>query len=211
MEWSVAFYQDGVYDKALSQSFARRVDDNSYQYFDFSYGNKRIVIHKQDQYENPDHNERWKRCLHMQSLAGKRILDLGANWGFWSLQCLALGAGSVTLIESDGLEIADFLLKHFGLRDKAELIVTDVRKFMPEGRYDLSLVLRLLHFLNKTDRNQLLKRVFAASQIAIINPVEPYLLPSLRSWKVRFQTYNMDNHYLSTAKMFFGTNMGASA
>jgi tRNA (mo5U34)-methyltransferase len=85
------------------------------------------------------------------TLAGNRILDVGCNAGFWSLQAKRLGASSVLGIDSseDDISQARFVAQLTGIRDLEYQTVNayDIAKDAL-GDFDITFFLGLLYHLD---------------------------------------------------------------
>jgi 2-polyprenyl-3-methyl-5-hydroxy-6-metoxy-1,4-benzoquinol methylase len=82
------------------------------------------------------------------SLAGKRILDLGCNAGFWSLNAVRAGCDYVLGIDGRQMHVdqANFVLEVEEVeRDKYDFVAGDLFKldFREYGRFDIVLCLGL--------------------------------------------------------------------
>lgn len=116
------------------------------------------------------------------TLAGKRILDLGCNSGFWSLQCALLGA-DVTGVDArpELIAQADLLKDITGVRT-ATFQVMDFWSISPEalgGKFDIVLNLGLLYHLAEPVAALRLTRALAREHILLdtaLHPVEDHLL-----------------------------------
>jgi SAM-dependent methyltransferase len=87
--------------------------------------------------------------LDISDLAGKRVLDVGANDGFFTIAALLAGAGQVTAINTaDWLTYPENLL--FGCKQwnvAPEVIVGDFQTHPFDGSYDVILFLGVLYHL----------------------------------------------------------------
>jgi 2-polyprenyl-3-methyl-5-hydroxy-6-metoxy-1,4-benzoquinol methylase len=89
---------------------------------------------------------------YLGSLAGKRVLDIACNSGFWSIQCALLGADVVGFDARPELIDAANALKRITGAERAEFRVLDFWQMTPEalgGRFDVVLNLGLLYHLPK--------------------------------------------------------------
>jgi 2-polyprenyl-3-methyl-5-hydroxy-6-metoxy-1,4-benzoquinol methylase len=89
---------------------------------------------------------RWARlqpCF--PDVRGRRVLDLGMNAGYFSLQCTRLGASRVVGVDSSSLACAQarFVRDIFGAT-QMEIIEADVTDAPPED-FDMCLLLAVLH------------------------------------------------------------------
>jgi len=205
LEWSVKFLENGKENEELNNAFGPVAGFNSYQYFDLSYNNKRVIIEKKDDYNNPNHNIRWESCLKNLSVSlfkGASILDLGANGGFWSLKSRMLGADKLTLVDSnvDNFEQAKFLFNFFDLNYNISYVTEDIRNFHPKETYDISFMMRVLHFISREDREILFKNIFPFSKRVIISPIEKYLASEAKIISIG------GTEYLSAALVVGGTD-----
>jgi 2-polyprenyl-3-methyl-5-hydroxy-6-metoxy-1,4-benzoquinol methylase len=88
------------------------------------------------------------------SLAGKRVLDLGCNAGFWSLCAIESGCDYVLGIEGRQMHVdqANFVFEVEGVeRDRYDFVLgdifeTDLREF---GTFDVVLCLGLMYHISK--------------------------------------------------------------
>jgi 2-polyprenyl-3-methyl-5-hydroxy-6-metoxy-1,4-benzoquinol methylase len=88
------------------------------------------------------------------SLAGKRVLDLACNAGFWSLSAIHAGCDRVVGIEGRQMHVdqANFVFEVEGVeRDRYEFVVgdifeTDLQQF---GTFDVVLCLGLMYHISK--------------------------------------------------------------
>lgn len=119
---------------------------------------------------------RWERMRSFfPDVRGRRILDLGMNSGFFSLQCIKLGASRVVGIDSSLLacEQARFIRDIFGAAGM-EIIQGDFAE-APLEDFDLCLMLAVLHHF--ADINPLLALATARASTLVIE------------WEVRAQPY----------------------
>lgn len=81
------------------------------------------------------------------SLAGKRVLDIACNSGFWSIQCALLGADVVGFDARPELIAEADLVKRITGADRAEFRVLPFREMTPErlGEFDVVLNLGFLY------------------------------------------------------------------
>jgi len=87
------------------------------------------------------------------SLAGKRVLDIACNSGFWSMQCALLGAGEVVGFDArdELIDQANLLKSITGVKN-ARFVKSDFWSMTPEalgGQFDVVLNLGLLYRLAK--------------------------------------------------------------
>ena len=87
------------------------------------------------------------------SLAGKRVLDIACNSGFWSMQCALLGAAEVVGFDArpELIEQAN-LIKNITGANNASFRVLDFWDMSPErlgGTFDVVLSLGILYHLSK--------------------------------------------------------------
>ena len=86
------------------------------------------------------------------SLAGKTILDCGANCGFWSIQAANNGAESIVAFDASekNIEQAEFLKEIIGV-PQVEYKVADLDNFTDviSDKFDITFFLGLLYHLNR--------------------------------------------------------------
>lgn len=85
-------------------------------------------------------------------LAGKRVLDLGSNAGFWSLQAIRAGADFVFGLEGrpELVEQAELVFEAQGIdRSKYRFEEGNVFEADPGGEFDVVLCLGLLYHVNR--------------------------------------------------------------
>jgi len=85
------------------------------------------------------------------SLAGKRVLDIACNTGFWSFQCALLGAEQVVGLDArqQNIDNARFLKSVVGL-DNVDFQTLSIDEMCPEelgGTFDVVLNLGLLYLI----------------------------------------------------------------
>lgn len=92
--------------------------------------------------------ERWRYILENVAIAGKTVIDIGGNTGFFSFEAIGAGARHVSYYEGNpahasfvrvaasALECADRIDVHEGYYDFSG---------NPAGRYDVALLLNVLH------------------------------------------------------------------
>jgi hypothetical protein len=92
---------------------------------------------------------RWAFMAHRLPMQGLRVLDIGANTGYFSLGAVASGARHVTAIEGNAAHAAFVQACSDWLGWQSKLEVQPLYfEFEPEGpRYDLSFCLNVLHHL----------------------------------------------------------------
>lgn len=205
IEWSVSFFENGRRLDDFSDEFAELVKHNSYQYFDFSYGDRRLLIHKRDQYANPTHNERWDFSLshYEHEFANSTVLDVGANMGFWSLRSIKAGATRAIMIEIESgyFRLAEVIFNFFGLRDKVTFMQMNIKDLATEKiPGDICLIMRIFHFFPKEEIESILKNIVSFTRkFVVINPVESYLYSMLPYMNVSYSIHTEMGKYLSTA------------
>jgi 2-polyprenyl-3-methyl-5-hydroxy-6-metoxy-1,4-benzoquinol methylase len=88
-------------------------------------------------------------CLHACGLAGKRVLDIGANDGFFTIAALLAGAGKVTAIntadEATYPDNLQFAAKQWDVAP--EIIVDDFQAYSFDVGYDVIFFLGVLYHL----------------------------------------------------------------
>ena len=87
--------------------------------------------------------------LNASDLAGKRVLDVGTNDGFFSIAALLAGAGKVTAINMDDRpsypENLQFASRQWNVAP--EIVVDDFQAHSFDGNYDLTFFLGVLYHL----------------------------------------------------------------
>jgi SAM-dependent methyltransferase len=89
---------------------------------------------------------RWRRLqAHLPNLGGRRVVDFGANAGFFSLKCVERGAARVVAIDRSPLACrqARFVFDTLGVT-AAHVVQGDI-DLLPSQRADLVLLLAVLH------------------------------------------------------------------
>ena len=112
------------------------------------------------------------------SLAGKRVLDIACNSGFWSLQCALLGAEVVGFDSRQELIDQANLLKSIVGLSNVEFNVLDFWKMSPQalgGTFDVVLNLGILYHLPKPLTALELTRAMARERILLDTAVNPLL------------------------------------
>lgn len=90
--------------------------------------------------------------LHGGSLEGRRVLDLGCNAGFWSLQALDEGADFVLGVDGRQMHVdqANLVMEAKGIdRDRYRFEQGNVFQWEPDGTFDVVLCLGLLYHVSK--------------------------------------------------------------
>jgi tRNA (mo5U34)-methyltransferase len=86
------------------------------------------------------------------SLAGKRVLDLGCNAGFWSLAAIEAGAEYVRGVDGRQMHVdqAEFVFEVKGVeRDRYRFEQADVFSYDPGEKFDVVMCLGLLYHVSK--------------------------------------------------------------
>jgi SAM-dependent methyltransferase len=88
------------------------------------------------------------------SFEGKRVLDIGCNAGFWSLQAIENGADFVLGVDARQMHVdqANFVFEVKGIpRDRYEFALADIFEFdfSRYGSFDIVLCLGLLYHVSK--------------------------------------------------------------
>jgi tRNA (mo5U34)-methyltransferase len=105
--------------------------------------------------------------VHARALAGKRVLDLGCNAGFWSLQAIEAGAAFVLGVDARAqhVEQAQLVFRARGVpADRYRFTQANVFDMTPHslgGRFDVVLCLGLLYHVCKP--MELLERIGAVN------------------------------------------------
>ena len=111
------------------------------------------------------------------SLAGKRVLDIACNAGFWSLQCALLGAEVVGLDGRPELIAQANLLKEVTGVESVQFSVLDFADMSPEALGTFDLVLNLGFLYHARDPFDVLQQTCRMARSAVlldtaINPSE---------------------------------------
>lgn len=88
------------------------------------------------------------RAMQIEDLSGKRVLDIGANDGFFALAASMSGAAEVTAIDQDWETWPANI--HYASEiwgSKLKIVTGDFRAFEFEGRYDVIFFLGVLYHL----------------------------------------------------------------
>jgi tRNA (mo5U34)-methyltransferase len=86
------------------------------------------------------------------TLAGRRVLDLGCNAGFWSLQAIEAGADFVLGVDGapSAIEQAELVFEAKGIsRERYSFEAVNIFDWQPAARFDLVLCLGLLDVVAK--------------------------------------------------------------
>jgi 2-polyprenyl-3-methyl-5-hydroxy-6-metoxy-1,4-benzoquinol methylase len=113
---------------------------------------------------------------YLAPLAGKRVLDIACNSGFWSIQCALLGADVVGFDARPELIEEANLLKRITGAERAEFRVLDFWEMTPEalgGQFDVVLNLGLLYHLAKPLEALERTKAMARGQILLDTAVHP--------------------------------------
>ncbi len=113
---------------------------------------------------------------YLGSLAGKRVLDIACNSGFWSIQCALLGADVVGFDARPGLVEQANLLKRITGAERAEFRVLDFWRMSPEtldGTFDVVLNLGFLYHVAKPLEALELTKRMARKQILLDTALHP--------------------------------------
>ena len=110
------------------------------------------------------------------SLRGKRILDIGCNSGFWSIQCALLGAEVVGFDARPELIAEADLIKRITGAAGAEFRLLDFEAMRPEalgGTFDIVLNLGVLYHLPDPARALAMTKAMARKLILLDTAVYP--------------------------------------
>jgi len=158
--WPLPRRADGPSDDEIRDVFARF---DSWQYaFEFEGGLALRAHHKGETKPVSDAPERPRqRFRHFMpyvvdsqggSLAGKRVLDISCNSGFWSMQCALLGADVVGFdVRPENIDQANLVKEIVGV-ENVRFQVLDYWDMTPDalgGTFDVVLHLGLLYHLAK--------------------------------------------------------------
>jgi len=107
------------------------------------------------------------------SLAGKSVLDVACNAGFWSMQARLAGADRVLGVEAGEVNVEQgrFLLRATGL-DRIEYRVMDFHDLRREdvGEFDVTLFLGLLYHLDRpVEALERLREVTKPGGVAVVD------------------------------------------
>jgi len=121
---------------------------------------------------------RWHYMLkkHLPSLSGKRVLDLGANNAFNSLQMLRAGASQAVAIEleSENIERGMFAKAAFQWSDAKQYDLQYVHTNMKDvpnlnlGSFDLAIALCSLYYLNDEQIADLIRHVSTLTDLFLV-------------------------------------------
>jgi SAM-dependent methyltransferase len=112
------------------------------------------------------------------SLAGKRVLDLGCNAGFWSLRAVECGAEFVLGIDGRQMHIdqANFIFEAKGIdRSCYEFVLDDVYAADPDGPFDVVLCLGLLYHVS--DPVTLIEKIAGLNDEVLVIDTSLSLMP----------------------------------
>jgi 2-polyprenyl-3-methyl-5-hydroxy-6-metoxy-1,4-benzoquinol methylase len=113
---------------------------------------------------------------YLAPLAGKRVLDIACNSGFWSIQCALLGADVVGFDARPELIDEANLLKRIAGAERAEFRVLDFWQMTPDalgGPFDVVLNLGLLYHLAKPLEALERTKAMARGRILLDTAVHP--------------------------------------
>jgi len=126
-------------------------------FYHFELGGRHVGPHPDAPKDARGHYQRYQHIfpailsLTGGTLAGNRILDVGCNAGFWSIQAKQVGASNVLGIDSSEANIhqARFVAELIGLND-AKFCVTNTYDVSKEtlGEFDITLFFGLLYHLD---------------------------------------------------------------
>jgi len=121
---------------------------------------------------------RWHYLLkrHLPPLAGKRVLDLGANNAFNALQMLRAGAREVVAVElnEDFLAQGRFLKAAFEWADNRIYNLTYLRENMADvpslnlGRFDMAVALNAIYYIKDDEAARLVRHLSAVTDTFIL-------------------------------------------
>ncbi len=128
-------------------------------HYPFEFGGR--LVNSNHQSFKGIHGRHYKRYLHIfpavlsltgGSLAGKRVLDIACNAGFWSIQARLAGADAVLGVEasSRNVEQANFILDLVGL-DRIQYRVLNAYEVSTQslGQFDIVFFFGLLYHLDE--------------------------------------------------------------
>lgn len=183
--WPLPRRADGLTDDAIRAAFAKF--DLWHYAYEFEGGLSFAAAHHNPGPHTNDPKRPLQRFRHFipplvqacgGSLAGKRVLDIACNSGFWSLQCALLGAEVVGFDSRQELiDQADLLKSIVGLSN-VEFKVLDFWNMSPQalgGTFDVVLNLGILYHLPKPLQALELTKAVARERILLDTAVNPLL------------------------------------
>lgn len=181
--WPLPRKPGGPSDEAIRAAFARF--DLWHYAHEFEGGLSFAAAHHHPGPHSNDPTRPLKRFAHFMpplvkacggSLAGKRVLDIACNSGFWSIQCALLGADVVGFDSRPELiEQADLVNSIVGATN-VEFKVLDFWSMSPQalgGTFDVVLNLGILYHLPEPVSALRLTRDMARERIVLDTAVSP--------------------------------------
>jgi SAM-dependent methyltransferase len=182
--WPLPRRQQALSDDAIRKQFAQHP---FWHYaYEFEGGLAFPTSHNNPGLDTDDSRRPLQRFRHFMpylvesqggTLAGKRILDIACNSGFWSIQCALLGAKEVVGIDARAelIEQAN-LLKSITGANNVEFRVLDFWQISPEilgGEFDVVLNLGFLYHVPKPLEALELTKRMARDRILLDTAVHP--------------------------------------
>lgn len=181
--WPLPRHADGPSDEEIRTEFAR----HAYWHYayEFEGGLSFSTAHVNAGLDTDRPERPFQRFRHFMpyliqaeggTLAGKRVLDIACNSGFWSIQCALLGADVVGFDARPELVEQANLLKRITSAASAEFRVLDFWQMSPEtlnGQFDVVLNLGFLYHVPKPLEALERTRAMARKHILLDTAVHP--------------------------------------
>lgn len=143
-----------------------------------------------------NYNElKWVRIKNLIDPAGKRVLDIGCNEGFFSIEMIKAGAREVHAIDINEhrIEKANFVINVLGISG-ISLHQNDIYKItdLNLGKFDIALVLGILHRI--PDPYTLIKTLTGIADIIVFEWQSSHdERPLMEFWGGGYKKYDFDN------------------